>query len=109
MEMAAAAALSSLHEYEPAWNRPGRRSAARMAAASAHEPARLRRGGGDFLEAPELTGDGPLAAQPRHGAAPRGAARRAVARAQFAAHRRGLRADVQGARLERSGAAAGAR
>src|SRR6185295_15312689 len=50
-----------------------------MAPAPAHEPAQLRRRGRDLLEAPELPGDRPLAAEPRDGAASRRAARRVAA------------------------------
>src|SRR5688572_2636525 len=97
------------HELSPPRHPTRRRPAARVASAAPHEPARLRGRSRDFLEAPELSRNRPLAAEPRDGAAPRRVARRAAARAQFAADRGRLRADVQRARADRSGAAAGTR
>ena len=49
--------------------RPAGRAAARLAAAAPDEPARPRAGGRRVGAAPELPGDGPLAAEPRDGAA----------------------------------------
>src|SRR5512145_2380755 len=113
MEMAAVATLSSGHEYDheqdSVHDPTRRRPAARVAAAATHEPARLRGRSRDLLEAPELSRNRPLAAEPRNGAASRGAARRAAARTQLAADRGRVRTDVQGACAERSGVAAGAR
>ena len=80
-------------------------AAARLAAAAPVEPARARVRGRRLDEAPELPRDGALAAEPGDGAAPRRAARGPAARAERAAARRGLRADLRRALARGAGAA----
>src|SRR4051812_48390626 len=67
------------------------RPAAPLALVAPHEPARPRHAGRGVAAPPELRRDGSLPTEPGAGPAPRGAPRRAAARAQRAAHRRRLR------------------
>ena len=88
---------------------PLRRAPARLAPAPPPEPARPRARGRDLDPPPELRRDRPRRAQPRDGAAPGRAARRAAARAQRAAGRGRLRAGLPRAPAGRPRAGRGAR
>src|SRR5215204_5822247 len=83
--------------------RPAARAAARLAPAAAHEPARPRTGGGGVRAAPELPRDGPLEAQPGHGAAARRGARGPAARPQPAAAGRRVRTGLRRAAARGAG------